>query len=386
MMRFRSAVFLVLFVTSAYCFPESKAQRKFEITGYVFTRGAALTPDQVDGARLTRINYAFSNIQGGRMVLGAPVDAQNFAVLKKLRYSNPNLTILISVGGWLWSTNFSDMALTPESRRVFEDSVMQFLAQYDLDGLDIDWEYPGMPGAGHPFRPEDKPNFTSLLKELRERFDAVTRKSGRRLYLTVAMGSSDEVIANTEMNKVQKYVDTVNLMAYDYYEPGSESITGNHSPLLVNPADPKKVSSAESVRAFEQAGVPSQKILLGVPFYGHEWGGVPDQNHGLFQTGKQIPAAYAPYNVIETTMIGNGFTRFWDDKAQVPYLYNPEKHIFVSYDDPESLRNKCKYVRDNKLGGVMFWEYFGDSKGALLQTIDSELNSPVFKVKPGIRQ
>jgi chitinase len=126
-----------------------------EVTGYVFTRATALTPGQVDGSKLTRINYAFANIQAGRIVLGAPVDAQNFAVLKSLRRTNPQLTILISVGGWLWSTNFSDMALTPESRQVFEDSVVQFLTQYDLDGLDIDWEYPGMPGAGHPFRPED---------------------------------------------------------------------------------------------------------------------------------------------------------------------------------------------------------------------------------------
>jgi len=373
MLRSGLVAFLLFLVGSTCCFPEAKAHRKFEVTGYVFTRGAALAPDQVDASRLTRINYAFSNIQGGRMVLGAPVDAQNFAVLRTLRYSNPNLTVLVSVGGWLWSTNFSDMALTAESRRLFEDSVMQFLTQYDLDGLDIDWEYPGMPGAGHPFRPEDKQNFTSLVKELRERFDSVARRSGKRLYLTIAMGASDDVIANTEMNKVQKYVDTVNLMAYDYYEPGSESITGNHAPLLVNPADPKKVSAAESVHAYEKAGVPSEKILLGVPFYGHEWGEVPDQNHGLFQTGKPIPAAYAPFHVIESSMLGHGFTRYWDEKAQVPYLYSNEKHIFVSYEDPESLKEKCEYVLDHKLGGVMFWEYFGDSGGALLQAIDSAL-------------
>ena len=98
------------------------------------------------------------------MVPGSPSDAQNFALLRSLRNTNPNLTILVSVGGWLWSTNFSDMALTSESRNVFEDSVMQFLTRYDLDGLDIDWEYPGMPGAGHPFRPVDKQNFTALLR------------------------------------------------------------------------------------------------------------------------------------------------------------------------------------------------------------------------------
>jgi len=349
--------------------------RPFIITGYVFARGAALTPAQIDASKLTRINYAFANIQNGRMVPGSPADAQNFAILRSIRHTNPDLTILISVGGWLWSTNFSDMALTRESRAAFEDSVMQFLTRFDLDGLDIDWEYPGMPGAGHPFRPEDKQNFTSLLRELRERFDASARR-GRRLYLTIAMGASDEVIANTEMQKVQRYVDTVNLMTYDYYEPGSESITGNHSPLYADPADPKAASSADTVRAFQKAGVPAEKILLGVPFYGHEWGQVKDQNHGLFQVGKPIPGVYTPFSVIESTMLGHGFTRYWNDASKVPYLYNPQQQIFVSYEDEESLKLKCQYIRSQKLGGIMFWEYFGDSNGKLLQTINGELHKP----------
>jgi chitinase len=354
---------------------QSPPTHPFVITGYVFPRGVALTPGQIDPSKLTRINYAFANIQNGRMVTGSPADAQNFALLRSLRNSNPNLTILVSVGGWLWSTNFSDMALTRQSRAVFEDSVMQFLTRYDLDGLDIDWEYPGMPGSGHSFRAEDKQNFTALVKELRERFDASARR-GRRLYLTIAIGASDEVIANTEMQKVQRYVDTVNLMTYDYYEPGSESITGNHSPLYADPADPKSASSADTVRAFQKAGVPAEKILLGVPFYGHEWGEVKDQNHGLFQVGKAVPGAYTPFNIIDTTMLASGFTRYWDEAAKVPYLYNAQQHIFVSYEDPESLKLKCQYIRAQKLSGIMFWEYFGDSNGKLLQTINTELHKP----------
>jgi chitinase len=345
-----------------------------EVTGYVFTRGAVLTPGQVDARKLTRINYAFADIKGGRMVVSGPADAPNFAYLTGLKSANPALTVLVSVGGWLGSANFSDMALTADSRRVFEDSVIRFLTQYDLDGLDIDWEYPGLPGAGNPFRAKDKQNFTSLVKELRERFDAQAKKTGRRLYLTVAMGAADEVIAHTEMRQVQKYVDTVNLMTYDYYEAGADAITGHHAPLFADPADPKKASSDESVRAFEEAGVPAAKILLGVPFYGREWGEVPDQKHGLFQPGKAIPGAYAPYSAIDSTLFGQGFTRYWDDNAQVPYLYNAEKHIFVSYEDPESLKAKCSYVRGHKLGGVMFWEYFDDSQGNLLDTINRELD------------
>jgi len=75
-------------------------------------------------------------------------------------------------------------------------------------------------------------------------------------------------------------------------------------------------------------------------------------------------------------MLAAGFTRFWDDAAKVPYVYNPQQRIFVSYEDPESLKHKCQYIRSQKLAGIMFWEYFGDSQGKLLQTINTELLKP----------
>ena len=106
---------------------------------------------------------------------------------------------------------------------------------------------------------------------------------------------------------MQKYVDTVNLMAYDYYEPTDDKVTGHHAPLFTNPADPKHISADQSVREYEQAGVPAAKLVLGVPFYGHVWGEVPDQNHGLFQPGKPMPNAYAPYNDISGCVAERGF-------------------------------------------------------------------------------
>ena len=345
------------------------------IVGYVFARNDPLQPGQIDPRKLTRINYAFANIENGRMVLGAVVDAQNLAVLTSLKRENPSLTVLVSVGGWLGSGRFSDMSLTAESRRIFVESAAEFVKRYDLDGLDVDWEYPGMPGAGNPHRAEDKQNFTVLMKELRERLDQETKATGRRLYLTFAAGAFDEYIDHTEMDKVQRYVDTVNLMTYDSYEAGSDAITGNHAPLFADPADPKKASADFVVQSFEKAGVPSEKILLGVPFYGRMWGEVPDQNHGLFQKGRKVPDADAPYKLIATTMLNQGFARYWDPAASVPYLYNSQTHVFVSYEDSESLAAKCSYVLNRKLGGVMFWEYFGDDSGKLLDTINRSLRA-----------
>jgi chitinase len=345
------------------------------VVAYVFPQNNALQPGQIDARNLTRINYAFANIENGRMVTGFARDKENFAYLESLKHQNSELTVLISVGGWLWSTNFSDISLTRQSREVFIQSVMDFLTQYDLDGLDIDWEYPGMEGSGHPFRSADKQNFTLLLKELRSRFSGETDKTHRRLYLTIAAGASDEFLAHTEMAKVERYVDTVNLMAYDYYEASSDTLTGHHAPLYTNPADPKKVSADASVQAFEKAGVPADKILLGLPFYGHTWGQVADREHGLYQPGKPIPDAYAPYHLIAESMVGHGFDRYWDSRASAPYLYSPEKKIFVSYEDPESIAAKCSYVLAHKLGGLMFWDYSSDPSGTLLRTIQDSLHS-----------
>jgi chitinase len=341
-----------------------------QIIAYIFPRNRALQPAEIAAKQLTRVNYAFANIQDGRIVTGSPADEANFATLVSLKQQNPTLGVLVSVGGWLWSGNFSDMALTKESRSRFIGSVVEFVDHYKLDGLDIDWEYPGMIGAGNRFRPEDKRNYTLLVKELRERFNREQSRLGRTLLLSVAAGASTEFIAHTEMGRVQRYLDSVNLMAYDYYEPGSEKISGNHAPLYTNPADPKRVSADRSVLEFEHAGVPPRKIVLGVPFYGHVWGDVGPTDHGLFQPGVPVPNAFANYGNIVTSMLQQGFTRYWDAAASVPYLYSEQKRQFVSYEDTESLALKCAYVRRKGLAGVMFWEYMGDPTGALLSTIN----------------
>jgi chitinase len=345
------------------------------VVAYVFARNGVLPSVEIDAAKLTRVNYAFANLQGGRLVPGYPSDEDNLAALLALKRKNPALTVLVSVGGWLWSDKFSDMAVSRESRSLFIESAVELLDYNKLDGLDVDWEYPGMPGAGHTFRPEDKQNYTLLLKELRNRFNHEEKRLHRKLFLTIATGASSQFLAHTEMKKVQKYVNTVNLMAYDYYEPTADQVTGHHAPLFTNPADPKHISADQSVVQYEQAGVPAAKLVLGVPFYGHSWGEVPDQNHGLFQTGKPLSNAYAGYRDISEAMLNNGFIRYWDPVASVPYLYNPEKHIFVSYEDPESLRLKCNYIVDRHLAGIMFWEYSGDSAGLLLRSIDASIRA-----------
>jgi chitinase len=340
------------------------------VIAYLFPRDHVIQPSEIAANKLTRINYAFANIQDGQMVIVSPADAPNLATLVGLKKENPSLQIVISVGGWLWSGKFSDAALTPRSRTRFVDSVVAFVEKYNLDGLDIDWEFPGEIGAGNRFRPEDGRNFTLLLAQLRQRFNREQKKLGRPLLLSIAAGASDDFLQNTPMRPIARLLDTVNLMAYDYYEPGDEGTTGNHAPLYTDPTDPRHISADTSVRHYEQAGVPAGKIVLGVPFYGHLWGHVPATNHGLFQPGSPMPNAYAGYHDIVSNMLDQGFTRYWDAASSVPYLYNPEKQEFVSYEDPQSLALKCAYIQRMHLAGIMFWEYNSDPSGALLDAID----------------
>jgi chitinase len=347
-----------------------------QIIAYIFPKDRVIAPGEVAAKKLTRINYAFANLQNGVIVEGFPHDAENFAALNSLKRDNPNLTVLVSVGGWTWSGNFSDMALTSKSRNLFIESAVKFVQKYNLDGLDIDWEYPGMTGDKNRFRPEDKQNYTLLLRELRKRFDHEEKSLGRHLVTSIATGASTDFLEHTEMAKVQRYVDTINLMSYDYYVPVWDKTTGHHAPLFSNPTDPKKISADRTVREYESAGVPASKIVLGVPFYGKSWANVPDINHGLFQIGTEAPATYLPYRSL-ASLQNNGYIRYWDASASAPFLYNKDAQIFISYEDPESLAAKCKYVLDHKLAGMMFWEYSNDPAGSLLQSIDAGLHHDV---------
>jgi len=370
--RIFAAALLLYLAFAPFSFARTPTTRK-AIVAYVFAKDAILAPNEVIASSLTRVNYAFANIKNGKMVEGFAHDRENFQVLHNLKQQNPALEIVVSVGGWTWSGAFSDMVLTAASRKVFIDSAIQFVRDHQLDGLDVDWEYPGSVGNGNVFRPEDKRNYTLFLKELRNRFDAEEKVLGRHLVTSIAAGASAEFISHTEMSQVERYVDSVNLMSYDYYESSSDAVTGHHAPLYTNPADPKHVSADASVKLFEQAGVPAHKLILGVPFYGRAWADVGDTNHGLYQPGKNA-TVWATYHDIAQTFLSNGYVRYWDSVASAPYLYNSTTRTFVSYEDPESIAAKCQYVLTHHLGGIMFWDYSSDTaEHALLNTINRGL-------------
>ena len=345
------------------------------IIGYVFVQDRLLDPAEIAGDKLTHVNYAFADIRDGKVVEGFARDAENFKALGAVRARHPHLRLLVSVGGWTWSGGFSDMASTPEGRRRFVESAVDFVRRHDLDGFDVDWEYPGLPGAGNPHRPEDKENFTALMSELRAALDRDGAARKRTLLLTLAAGASPDFLAHTEMDEVAAVSDFVNLMTYDFRVAGAEGLAGHHANLYPHPADPRQRSADGAVREFLAAGVPASKLVLGVPFYGRAWVVAATGDTFLYQPG-QAPAERleTKYGALATTLVDrNGFARRWDAAAQAPYLWNAGKRVFVSYEDPESLRLKTRYIVEKGLAGAMFWEYGADPTGALLDALDAGL-------------
>jgi chitinase len=348
------------------------------IIAYVFVEDRLLDPAEIAAEKLTHINYAFANIKDGRVVEGFARDAENFKVLAGLRARHPHLRLLVSVGGWTWSGGFSDAALRPASRRRFVESAVEFVRRHDLDGFDVDWEYPGLPGFGNTHRPEDKENFTALMSELRAALDRDGALRKRKLLLTLAAGASQDFLAHTEMAKVAEVSDFVNLMTYDFRVAGEKGLAGHHANLYPNPADPRLRSGDTAVREFLAAGVPARRLVLGVPFYGRAWVVADATNEGLYQSGT-APAERLEtnYDSLAAAFVDrNGYVRKWDTAAQAPYLWNVEKRVFVSYDDPESLRLKSRYIVEKGLAGAMFWEYSSDATGTLLDALFSELRGP----------
>jgi GH18 family chitinase len=343
------------------------------VIAYVFPRDRVLEPHAIRAEKLTHVNYAFANVVGGKVVEGSPHDAYNLKVLTGLRQYHPHLKVLVSVGGWTWSKGFSDAALTEKSRRVFVASAVGLVRRHDLDGFDVDWEYPGLPGDDNPHRPEDKQNFTALMAGLRQALDREGARTGRRLLLTFAAGASRDFIDHTEMAKVQAVVDFVNLMTYDFRVASPGEPAGHHANLHPSPADPRQVSADGAVADFLAAGVPPSKLVLGVPFYGRAWEGVESPDR-LYREGRPPAQRLESSHSALAALVGReGWERRWDESAQVPYLWNEAKRTFVTYEDEESLRLKGRYVREKGLGGVMFWEYHADRSGALLDTLDAAL-------------
>jgi chitinase len=378
----------------------AQTQPPYRIVGYfpswaIYDRKYFVTDIPAD--KLTHINYAFATVSpdGGVEMIDPWADTQfpylddpddaplkgNMRQLQLLKQAHPNLQTLISIGGWTESDRFSDAALTPESRAAFARSAADFMAHYGFDGVDIDWEYPT--GGGEPGnieRAADPENFVLLLEALRAALDAQGGQNGRHYLLTIAAGAAPDAYEPLDWVRISAALDWINVMTYDMSGAWSE-VTGFNAPLYYSSQSaPEGISTDSTLQAILEAGVPPEKLLMGVPFYGKGWSGVRAQNDGLHQPFTGVPAGTweagsFDYHDLVDRYIGV-YQRHWSEAAQVPWLYDMLSGEMISYDDPESLTAKAQYVRDNGLGGIMFWELSQDTDdSALLGAIEAALNA-----------
>ncbi len=330
----------------------------------------------IPAEKLSHICYAFAQVNDGQVGLHAIAqDAQQlaqaelkFAQLRALKQRNPALKIMISIGGW-GADGFSDAALTAESRRLFAESAVEFMLARQLDGLDLDWEYPSNAMAGIVAREVDRENFSLLLAAVRQRLDAQSDQEGRvgaaRYQLSIAAGVGQYYLDGVEINEVARFCDFINLMTYDFYN-GWATRAGHHANLFCTPLDPDGDSVERSVQLFLNAGVPAKQLVLGCPLYGRSLRGVTSP--GLGEPGLAGSNAAPGFRVIATQMLGQAnMQRHWDEAAQAPWLFDGEH--FISYEDAESIALKGRYACSQNLGGVMFWELTEDHQFTLVDAL-----------------
>lgn len=346
-------------------------EKSYHIVGYV-AGWKVLNLKKIPAEKLTHINYAFANVANGIVtnIEGrAEQDSLNFLQLQSLKTQNPNLKILVSIGGWTHSKGFSDAVLTEESRKKLTASGIEFLLKYKLDGLDFDWEYPALQGDNNVVRPEDRGNFVAMLQSFREALDSLGRVQNKHFLSTIASGGFRKYLELNNLSEAQKYLDFINIMAYDFYTAG-DAITGHHANLFPNGA--KGRSAKTTVEEHIAFGVPVEKIVLGVPFYGRMWKSVDPKDYGLFKPGKFEMGL--PYHQVYALSKNSAYSRFWDSKASAPYLFSLLDSAWITYEDPESLALKMEFVKNKGLAGAMFWEMSEDNTGTLLDTLDEVLN------------
>ena len=340
------------------------AQKKnFSVFGYYAGRPSMIDSFPIE--KLTHLCFSFTHLRGTRISIGNPRDSMALRNCVALKKRNPNLKVIVSMGGWTGCYTCSDVFSTDSSRKIFASSTKQLLNDFGADGIDLDWEYPAIKGPpGHPYSLNDKDNFTALIQTLRDTL-------GKQKELSFAAGGFTQYInESVDWKKVTPLVDRINLMTYDLIT-GYDTITGHHTGLYSTPY--QKESCDNAVRLMKAKGVPANKLLIGAAFYARIWENVDKEKDGLYGHGKFLRGvSYRSFDPYFST--DSGFVYHWDAKANAPYLYNEKKKWFVTFDDAKSVAIKTKYAIKQKINGIMFWQLADDSfTNGLLDVVEANL-------------
>lgn len=341
------------------CAQPTQVTPSFEVIGYYAGDGNNLS--QYDFSKLTQVIYSFLHLKGDSLAFDNENSKSALQKLVALKTKHPQLKVLISLGGWTGCYTCSDVFSTEKGRETFATSVAKILKENKADGIDLDWEYPAIPGPpDHPYRAEDRTNFTDLILKLRKAIGPDAELS------FAAGGFTDFLEKSVEWQKVMPLVNRVNLMTYDLIN-GYSTETGHHTALMSTPL--QKESTDHCVQWLLNQGVDSRKLIIGAAFYARIWKEVSNKNWGLYQKG--VFKQGLNFKDFEQLEPDSGWAHQWDLQAKAPYAYHKTKNLFATYDNAMSLYEKVLYARKYKLGGIMFWELQCDMpEDGLLQAID----------------
>ncbi|MGW0906704.1 glycoside hydrolase family 18 protein [Streptomyces sp. NPDC002853] len=372
---------------------DSKAAAGSKVVGYftewgTYDRNYHVKNVETSGSadKLTHINYAFGNVQGGKCAMGdayaatdkaytadQSVDGKadtwdqelrgNFNQLRKLKKLHPDLKVLWSFGGWTWSGGFTEAAKNPAA---FAQSCYDLVENSKwadvFDGIDIDWEYPNACGLTCD---------TSGRAAYKDLMSAVRSKFGGDNLVTAAIPADAEEggkIDAADYAGAAQYVDWYNPMTYDYFGAWeAKGPTAPHSPLKTYEGAPKANWNTDAtIKKLQGLGIPSDKLLLGIGFYGRGWTGVTQKEPGGTATGAaagKYEAGIDDYKELKTKCPANGTV------GGTAYAHCGTN--WWSYDTPATIAGKMDYKNQAGLGGTFFWELSGDTaNGELIKAIN----------------
>ena len=339
----------VRFIFACLLLLATSVSAQIKVIGYF--SGNAQQVETIQAEKLTHIIFSFCHLKGNQLQVDSKEDSLTIRKLVDLKKKNPQLKVMLSLGGWGGCAPCSDVFSSATGRDEFAASTLALNKYFKTDGIDLDWEYPAIEGyPKHSYKNEDRENFSALIKVLRE-------KMGRHYEISFAAGGFKKYLdESVDWKVVMPLVDRVNLMSYDLVN-GYSTVTGHHTPLFSDKQTTESTDSA--VQYMIHLGIPKNKIVIGGAFYARVWENVPDINHGLYQSGK-FKTGINFKNYGSEFAKENGFEYFWDEKCQAPYFYSKEKKLFATGDDRRSIGMKTKYVKDQQLQGIMFWELTQD--------------------------
>lgn len=345
------------------------------------------SPDNIDAKLCTHVIYAFGTLKDHKLTLSEDKEkdeAARFESLMKLREKNPDIKILLAIGGWAFgSTPFKELTGNTFRMNQFVYESIEFLREHKFNGLDVDWEYPR--GA------DDRASYVNLLKELRLAFEGEAKTSGEpRLLLTAAVPASFEAIAaGYDVPEISKYLDFINVMTYDFHGQWERQV-GHNSPL--KPLEgatsyQKKLTVEYSSKEWVKQGAPKEKLMIGMPTYGRSFTlvdptkfdiGAPASGGG--DPGKYTAeAGFMSYYEVCDFLKKDNTTLVWDNEQQVPFAYRDDQ--WVGFDDERSLKMKMDWLKEDGYGGIMIWSIdmddfrgqCGSGKYPLISTMNTEL-------------